>query len=215
MIKLNTILKEMAIANALSGDKAKLASEVDRVIEAANQMGVNNPVLWRGMMGDKGRSLHKINYITGDRNRFMGSNLGAATIVKELGIDQPVFAFFENSLVEFFGQPCVLVLEKPYKMYQSPEVQDIKSYVERNIYKTTHTGGGTLRTQIGSRSDDEIKQIAKEGAATYKELNGKPLVKDREVIIDVRNYWAILNIEAKTYADVIENLEKYKEYEKS
>lgn len=215
MIKLSTILREMAIANALSGDEAKLGSEIDKVIEAAKQMGESNPVLWRGMVGEKGSNLHKINYITGDREQFRGSTLGATTIIQELGIKHPVFAFFEENLVEFFGYPCILVLEKPYKMYQSPEVEDLKSYIEHSIYKVEKRNGGIMRTQIGRRTNDEVVEKAKQGAATYKQLNGKPLIENREVIIDVKNYWAILNIKAKTYADVVEYLEKYKEYEQS
>lgn len=222
MIKLADILKEMAMEPTPKTD-------YDQVIKAANAMGASNPILWRGIKG--GKSI--VTHVTGDRENFRGSHeLGAKIIMQELGIKYPVFCYFEKSLVQLFGTPCAIILNQPYKIYQSGEVDDVMTYAQRAIYKTTNMSGGTLRQQTGTRSEEEIAKMAKDGAATYAQItNGKPLHKNREVIVDVKDYWALptdmisrfvdagdnipktkLPKDYSTYADVIQGLTFLKEY---
>lgn len=214
MIKLIDILKEMAISNAWSGDKAKLGEETDEVIEAAKKMGESNPVLWRGTKGVKvpGQAksvVLRIMYITGDRTAFRGSHANAKKVIDSIGVSNPVFAHFDRSLTEFFGTPCVIVLQEPYKMYQSPDISDIMA--DTDNWETTvekSTSGATSRSsKFKEKTDQELETAAK----SYKEIDGKPLYDSREVIVDVKNYWAIpCGDEIKTYGDLVELLESYK-----
>ena len=54
MIRLKDILTEMAVLNPFLGKSSEdINSEVLRVIQAATKMGLENPVLWRGLGGIK------------------------------------------------------------------------------------------------------------------------------------------------------------------
>jgi hypothetical protein len=214
MIKLVDILNEMAISNAWSGDKAKLGEETDTVIEAAKKMGLDNPVLWRGtkgvkLPGHKKSVLTRIMHITGDRTAFRGGHINAKKVLDSIGIKNPIFAHFDRSLTEFFGTPCVIVLEEPYKMYQSPDISDIMADTdnwETTVEKTS--GGATSRS---SKFKEKTEQELEDAAGTYKEISGKPLYNNREVIADAKNYWAIpCGSEIKTYGDLVNLLESYK-----
>ena len=215
MIKLTNILKEMAIRNAWSGEtKEEKAAQTDVVIEAAKAMGLNNPVLWRGTRGIPGpkgtkSTLTRIMYITGDRAAFRGGHQNAKKVLQLLGIDQPVFAHFDRAMTVFFGTPCALVLEQPYKLYQSTEVNDIMA--DTNNWETTvdiNSGGRARSSIFKEKTDQDLQNIAN----TYKEIYGKPKYGDhREVIVDVKNYWAIpCDDSIKTYGDLVQLLEEYK-----
>jgi len=218
MIKLVNILKEMAISNAWSGDRAKLPQETDVVIEAAKQMGLNNPIIWRGTKGVKvpGQKRSVLTYIMHVTPRatvvFRGGTANARKVLEMIGVKNPAFAHFDRALTEFFGTPCALVLEQPYTMYQSSEIKDIMADTgnwETTEDSDTNNGGrGTSRT---SRFKEKTEQDLQNIANTYQKIDSKPLYESREVIIDVQNYWAVpCGDEIKTYGDLVNLLESYK-----
>lgn len=217
MIKLTDILKEMAISNVWSGDRTKLPQETDVVIEAAKKMGLNNPVIWRGTRGVPvpGQKRSQLTYIMHVTPRvqtvFRGGTANARKVLEMIGVKNPVFANFDRALTEFFGTPCVLVLEQPYKMYQSPEYSDIMADTSNwQKVEDNSTSRSTSYTNIfKERTEQELQDIAD----TYQEIGNKPLYELREVIIDVQNYWAIPCDEdenIKTYGDLVNLLESYK-----
>lgn len=218
MIKLVDILKEMAISNAWSGDRTKLPQETDIVIEAAKQMGLNNPVIWRGTKGVKvpGQRRSQLTYIMHVTPRettvFRGGTANAKEVLKMIGVKNPVFAHFDRALTEFFGTPCALVLEQPYKLYQSSEIQDIMADTDNWQTVTDYdTNNGVSSTSRTSKFKEKTEQDLQNIADTYQEINDKPLYDTREVIIDVANYWAIpCGPEIKTYGDLVDLLESYK-----
>jgi hypothetical protein len=197
MIKLANILSEMAIFNAWSGDKSKLAQETDVVIKAAEQVGIDKSVLWRGTKGipskiGRSSALSRIMYITGDREAFRGGNEGAKLLMQKLKIKQPVFAFFNRDATRYFGNPCVVVPQQPYKIYQSEKIDDVMTF-----------GKGITNQDLQS------------AASTYKDITDSvtalPGREMQEVIIDTANYWAIpCGNEIKTYGDLVKLLNSYK-----
>jgi hypothetical protein len=218
MIKLLTILKEMAISNAWSGEKGKLGEETDTVIEAATAMGLDNPVLWRGtggvkVPGQRRSAIQRIMRVTGDRQAFRGGHSNAMKVLQLLGIKHPVFAHFDRAMTEFFGTPCAIVLEQPYKIYQSSRIDDLMAGTSDWETKYTPTANGTLGS---SEFKQKTEQELQDAADTYKQINGKSEYNtesgsSREVLIDVTNYWAIpCGSEIKTYGDLVQLLESYK-----
>lgn len=218
MIKLVDLLKEMAISNAWSGDKEKLGEETDVVIEAAKRMGEATPILWRGtggvkVPGQRKSVVQRIMRVTGDRQAFRGGHSNAMKVLELLGIKHPVFAHFDRALTEFFGTPCAIVLEEPYKMYQSSRIDDLMAGTSDWETKYTHTASGTLgSSQFKQKTEKDLQ----DAADTYKQINGKSVYNTesgspREVLIDAANYWAVpCGSEIKTYGDLVELLESYK-----
>ena len=219
MIKLVTILKEMAISNAWSGEKGKLGAETDTVIEAATAMGLDNPVLWRGtrgvkVPGQRTSVIQRIMRITPRENpSFRGGHENAKKILQLLGINQPIFAHFDRALTEFFGTPCVIVLEQPYTMYQSSKIDDIMADTSNWETEYMQSNSGTLgSSKFKEKTEKDLQDIAD----TYEQINGESVHNTkggspREVLIDVANYWAIpCGSEIKTYGDLIKLLESYK-----
>lgn len=224
MIKLLDFLKEDITYPSLTvAHPEEWFNTVDRIISAAKNMGESNPILWRGV-----NTKYVIAHVSNAREHFRGGNLGAKTIMQELGVKYPSFGYFDKALTELFGKPRIVVLEKPYTLYQSKEVQDVMDYASRDIYKTQTADHGTTRRTVGHRSEEEIIQKAKEGAKTFEKLNnGKPILPHREVVIDAPNYWLLSSglqelagkfvpkdHEFKTYKDVVDILYKYKSYKK-
>jgi len=219
MIKLTDILKEMAISNVWSGDRAKLPQETNVVIEAAKQMGLDNPIIWRGTKGVKvpGQKRSVLAYIMRVTPRettvFRGGTANAIEVLKMIGVKNPVFAHFDRPLTEFFGTPCAIVLEQPYKLYQSSKYSDImadtSNWETTTDYNINNNVSSTSRT---SRLKVKTEQDLQDVANTYQEIGNKPLYKSREVIIDAANYWAVpCGDEIKTYGDLVNLLESYKE----
>jgi hypothetical protein len=221
MIKLRDIIRlKEGIDNPLTNDPEENKASIEEIIRSAREMGVSNPLIYRGM-----NSGYLISRVDNDRVGFRGGNLGAKTILSELGVKYPLFAYNNAKVVDFFGAPKIIVLKKPYTIYQSPEVEDIMMYAKKEIYKDEEAkGGGILRTQIGNRSEEEIVERAKQGARTYKELDGSTYIDSREIIIDAKEYWAIgRSIQDKggsympkkpfeTYSELIVGLEAYKRF---
>jgi len=218
MIKLVDILNEMAISNAWSGDRAKLPQETDVVINAAKQMGLNNPIIWRGTKGvkvpwQKQSILTYIMHVTPRVTTvFRGGTRNARKVLEIIGVKNPIFAHFDRALTEFFGTPCAIVLEKPYKIYQSTKYKDIMA--DTDDWETTEDndpssgGRGTSRT---SRFKEKTEQDLQNIADTYQEIGGTPLYENREIIIDAASYWAMpCGPEIKTYGDLVDLLESYK-----
>jgi hypothetical protein len=235
MIKLIDLLKESLRWDVVKNIRANYnSSEIDEVIQAAENMGVGNTVLWR----TTGTYLTPVKAINNPpRTTFRGSDLGALTILKELGITNPTFVFPNSSPHYMFGNDTyVVILKEPYKMYQSTEIDDVMAYAKQNIYKVDDTNGGYKRTQIGTRTDDEITAMAKEGAKTYRDVTDGNFIDDyREIIVQVEKYWLISpsffthpEIVGKfgvqdikkfddntTYGDIIFALKKYKKQQDS
>lgn len=236
MIKLVTILKEMAISNAWSGEKGKLGEETDAVIEAAKKMGESNPVLWRGtrgvpVPGKKGYnvSLPIMRITPRDNLVFKGGTKNAIKVIQLLQKRKqkdnnlsdsdhksfiPVFAHFDRSLASIFGEPCVLVLEQPYQMYQSSKIKDIMADTdnytreEEDTYDEKGNKSGTLRS---SKFVEKTEKDLQGAAASYEEITNKPKYGNNEIIVNVVNYWAIpCGSEIKTYGDLVDLLESYK-----
>lgn len=218
MIKLVDILNEMAISNAWSGEKEKLGEETDVVINAAIAMGENNPVLWRGtggvkVPGQRKSAIQRIMRVTGDRQAFRGGHSNAMKVLQLLGVKHPVFAHFDRALTEFFGTPCVIVLEQPYKMYQSSRIDDLMAGTSDWETEYTQSNGATLGSSTFKQKTEKDLQDA---ADTYKQIDSRPVYKTesgspREVLIDTVNYWAVpCGNEIKTYGDLVKLLESYK-----
>jgi hypothetical protein len=195
MIKLLTILKEMAISNAWSGEKGKLGEETDAVINAAIAMGENTPILWRGtggvpVPGQRKSIPQRIMRVTPrGTSAFKGGTENAIKVLQLLNVEHPVFAHFNRDSTKLFGTPCALVLEQPYTIRQSPVINDIMADTE-------------------GKTEQELQQAAE----SYKDINDNGPVHDKnELIIDVENYWAIpCGDEIKTYGDLVNLLKSYK-----
>lgn len=196
MIRLQDILNEMAVTNPLLGKTPEdTNSEVLRIIQAATKMGLQNPVLWRGVGGIKSPMpkakpyLSKIMHITGDRTAFRGGNPGAIKLIQLLfGKEniQPVFCAMQRNNVKFFGQPAVIIFQQPYTIYQSTEINDVMVYGK----------------------DADIQKI-QSGVNTYHSVGLNHLDSTREVLVDAINYWALPGIQdAVTYQDVVDYLKK-------
>ena len=195
MIKLLTILKEMAISNAWSGEKEKLREETDVVIKAAIAMGENTPILWRGtggvpVPGQRYSLPQRIMRVTPrGTSAFRGGTENAIKVLQLLNVKHPVFVHFNRDSTKLFGEPCALVFEQPYITRQSPVINDIMADTE-------------------GKTEQELQQAAK----SYKNINDTGPVHDKnELIVDVENYWAIpCGDEIKTYGDLVQLLESYK-----
>jgi hypothetical protein len=164
--------------------------EIEEAIQSATDMGKDTKVLWR----TTGQYPYPVNAIDNPpRTLFRGSKLGALTILKELGITNPTFVFPNSYPHYMFGNHTyVIIFKKPYKMYQSTEVDDIMAHAQPIIYKTEHKWGGTFRHQIGTRTDKEIIALAKEGAKTYVDVsNGNFIDNNREIIVQTEKYWLL------------------------
>jgi len=195
MIKLLTILKEMAISNAWSGEKGKLGEETDVVINAAMAMGENTPIFWRGtggvpIPGQRKSAPQRIMRVTPrETSAFKGGTENAKRVLQLLEVKHPVFVHFNRNSTKLFGTPCALVFEQPYTIRQSPEINDIMADTE-------------------GKTEQELQQAAE----SYKDINDNGPVHDKnEVIVDATNYWAIpCGDEIKTYGDLVQLLESYK-----
>jgi len=175
----------------------EINSEVLRVIQAATKMGLENPVLWRGIGGIKSPMpkaapyYPKIMYVTGDRTAFRGGNPAAIKIIQMIfGKDniQPIFCGTQRNDIKFFGQPAVIIFQQPYTIYQSSEISDVMVY------------GKT------AAADPKKVQL---GANTYQHVELNQLDSKQEVIVDSTNYWALPGIQdAVTYQDVVDYLKK-------
>lgn len=208
----------MAISNAWSGEKGKLGEETDAVIEAAKKMGESNPVLWRGtggvkIPGQRKSAIQRIMRVTGDRQAFRGGHANAMKVLQLLGIKHPVFAHFDRAMTEFFGTPCAVVPEQPYKMYQSSTIDDLMAGTSNWETEYTQSNSGTLGS---SKFKEKTEKDLQDAADTYEQINGESVHNTkggspREVLIDTQNYWAIpCGSEIKTYGDLVKLLESYK-----
>jgi hypothetical protein len=194
MIKLLTILKEMAISNAWSGEKGKLGEETDVVINAAVAMGDATPILWRGTGGvpipGQRRSVpQRIMRVTPrGTSAFKGGTENAIKVLQLLNVEHPVFAHFNRDSTKLFGTPCALVFEQPYTMYQSPEINDIMADTE-------------------GKTEQELQ----DAAGSYEQIDNKSLYGNNEIIVDATNYWAVpCGDEIQTYGNLVELLKSYK-----
>jgi predicted kinase len=185
---------------------------IDEIIEAALTMGKDNPILYRGMAVP--RLSTSILHMVQDRDFFRGGNLGAKTIMKYLGIKDPIFTYSGYKMtIRLFGKAHAVVMKKPYRLFQSPEVDDVMAWAQPIIYKETEENGGLLRSQVGVRTPKQQVALALKGAKTFVELKDtNPLPNNiyNEILVDAREYWAI------DVMGVIRQAGKFvKDYEKS
>jgi hypothetical protein len=217
VIKLFDLLIEGTI-NAITSNAEENKASIDEIIGASKEMGESHPLIYRGI-----NTRFLLTKVGNERISFRGGNLGAKTILSVLGVQYPLFGYDDPALVKFFGSPTIVVLKKPYKIFQSQEVEDIMVYAQREIYKTEKTNGGILRQQTGTRTEDEIIDKAKEGASTYKKIDGSSFIKSREIVMDAKEYWAVsLQIKDRggkfmpqkidTYGELAYALNSYKKY---
>jgi hypothetical protein len=218
MIKLIDILNE-GISNVLTNETSENNKAIDEIAQACIQMGASSPLIYRGM-----RTKFLLSKVDNQRISFRGGNLGAKTILSELGVQYPLFGYSDPVLVEFFGIPRVVVLKQPYKIFQSPEVRDVMAYAQYEIYSDEKTDSGVLRKQTGTRSDEEIIEKAKEGAKTYKEVSSSSIIENREIVMDAQEYWTVsllslidrggkfMPSSINTYGELAKGLEVYKKF---
>ena len=190
MIKLNKLILKESITPIEIKDESDLKI-VDDLISYCQQMGENSEILWRGIRSTGSPIFHVVN----DRDFFRGGNLGAKTIMTKLGIKNPAFAYLGNmqSVTKLFGKTFAIVLKQPYRLFQSPVVDDVMAWASAPIYKETNSHGGMLRQQVGNRTEKQQIKKALEGAKTYKQLESVKNLDERrnEVIIDSDEYWAL------------------------
>jgi hypothetical protein len=195
MIRLTDLLKEMAMSNPLAGTSVEQSkSEISKVIQAAQQMGEQNPVLWRGSSGLKSAGLKttylpQIMYVTGDRQAFRGSSDNTNKLISKVfqkDNPQPVFAYGGVGRTALFGSPGVVVFEQSFTIYQSDTIKDVM------VFSTGATP----------------EQLEK-GAKTYKQKDLSSIDPKTEVVVDATNYWLLFNMRGvQTYKQVVERLKK-------
>jgi len=195
MIRLTDLLKEMAMSNPLAGtSKEQSQFEIAKVIEAAQQMGEQNPVLWRGSSGIKSPGLRatylpQIMYVTGDRQAFRGSSDNANKLISKVfqkDNPQPVFAYGDVGRTAIFGTPGVVVFEQPFTIYQSDTIKDVM------VFSTGAT-------------DEQLEK----GAKTYKQMDLSNINPNIEAVVDATNYWLLFNMRGvQTYKEVVQRLSK-------
>ena len=180
-----------------SGDFVKVSQQAIDQIKKLKYDNVD--IFWRGFV--KKRIAAPVLTITGDdrQDDFRGGSLpGPAAMMKILGIKNPAFARQDQS-VRLFGTPMIVVPLKPYKIFQSSEVEDM----------------------AWSLQGKDLQKVAKTYKNTTKNLGG-------EVIFDMKKYLLVdpdqLNftlhkkngIESlKKYKDVVKLLEDYIDYIKN
>jgi hypothetical protein len=207
MIRLQDIIKEMAMIDPLRGlNKEKAFQEIDVVIQAATDMGLQNPVIWRGTGGIKPvisklpAQYSNIMYVTGDRQAFRGGTEGAMLLVKKIFKKenvQPVFAKTSRANIQYFGQPAIVILNKPYTIYQSTEIDDIMVFAKDSV----------------KNNPDNYENAIQSGADTYNKVDLTQADPAREIIIDVQTYWLLPDSKLKnvnTYSDVVDYLNSLK-----
>lgn len=191
MIKLKEILANESVTPLDIKTEADL-QQVDDIIQLCREMGETSPVLWRGIRVKQNYPMY---HFVQDRDSFRGGNLGAQTIMKELGIKNPAFAYLGNmqTVTKLFGRTFAIVLKKPYRLFQSPVVDDVMAWAQTTIYKDTSGKGYSSRHSIGTRTEKQQVKKALEGAKTFKQLSGLKALDDthNEVILDTPEYWGI------------------------
>ena len=193
--------------NPLSGkSKEDAKAQIDMVIQAATAMGVQNPVIWRGTGGIKPvisklpAQYSNIMYVTGDRQAFRGGTEGAMLLVKKIFKKenvQPVFAKTSRANIQYFGQPAIVILNKPYTIYQSTEIDDVMVFAKDSV----------------KNNPDNYEAAIQDGADTYNKVDLTQADPAREIIIDVQNYWLLPDSklkDVKTYNDVVDYLNSLK-----
>lgn len=221
MIKLVDLLDEMAMTNISAGsydretgnvDWDKRIADIEKIIPYIRSMGINNPVIWRGIEGTSGfRDELSITYITGDRTAFMGGHNASRELIQYIfkkSDIQPIFGTLSFSKAKFFGKPMIVVLEPPYTIYQSSEIDDVMVYGREYGSETDATG------TVKNFNKDELTSKMIDGAETYSRIKLSQSEPGRELVIDAKNYWAIsvkdksLN-SIRTYGDVIKEVNKH------
>jgi hypothetical protein len=182
----------------------------------------HHDVMYRGFSGAAFISLITAN----DRDKFMGGGANKVvprTIMADLGIKHPLFASFSDYIAKFFGHVFICVPQKPFKVWQSTEVDDLGVLNDKIEYNIKEIGGVVIKSESDKNSVEYQIQKAHEYAKTYK--NTLARVTDGEIIIDASSYWLIdlpLLIKRagkyappgpyKTYSDLIGLVESFEKF---
>jgi hypothetical protein len=193
MIKLIDILKEAISGGLPLDDNGKIdlvqaIPELEKINSYIKEMGLSNDVIYRESKFKREYIINKLS--TGDRDKYRGIRLGSKTVLDTLNIKDPVFASFFKG-IGIFGDSFIIILKQPYKIYQSPEVNDLAvstNPIQYSPFKNNQ------RSQTGTLSTEEEIAKGKELAKTYKQLKDiKPLpgADINEIIIDTSEYYMI------------------------
>lgn len=167
-------------------------NRIDALLKGIKPL-VGKPLLWRGFKG--ARPISGIEVIDNSRGLsfYGGMSDLSKNILKELNVDNVVFATHTPSQAQFFGTPYIFVPLTPMTPYHSVVVDDIWAIASKKV--------GDMKRAIGidkedtfdvemyysaeSKMDDSLKkEIAKYYADTYK----KEIMTHNEIIIDVKQY---------------------------
>lgn len=133
--------------DSYSVNNAEELSIIDDIIDVAKQMKASDPVMWRGMStksGTYGRSKTFVHLVT-DRGDFRGGNDGAIKMMQYLKIKEPIFVKYDSESVKFFGPVYAAIPKKPWAVYQSALVDDVKGFNTETPY---YTKDGISRSSI-------------------------------------------------------------------
>jgi hypothetical protein len=186
---------------------------VDMIVSLINKDAklFNLPIIWRGWNA-------KLQFycaeVSGAGQRQMirgqlglsGSNMRdwVKEVVKGLGF-VPVCCSYSYSQASFFGNPCVVIPESNFKIYQNPDVTDIA---------TTNPGTkqqGKVQVTTYDFSDAALQKILDGYSEDYSDRNGEILLKcSNYYLINVRR---IMQIARQSKFNKISDIKDIKSYQ--
>lgn len=145
---------------------------------------------------------------------------------KRIGIT-PICCSYNYDQASFFGNPCVVIPETNFKMYQNPNVNDLKSVDPSS--KMTHKDGITMMTKSYDHEDKDVQEVVDGYMEDYSNRNNEILLKcNTYYLLNVRRMlWMCRNNkynkikeikELKTYKQLIDfiyNFNSFLNYVKS
>ena len=188
------------------------------------------PVIWRGWQAAKSDIFAYAEITGADKRDFIRgmSGLPAAfsqgqgfrdwvgDVVKSLGFN-PICCSYDYNAASFFGNPCIVVPESNFKIYQNPSIWDLAT---KN--PSSRDEGGVHITTF-KYEDEEVEKVVKGYKEDYTDNKAELLLKcNKYYLINVRRMmWLAKNSkfkkineikELKTYNQVIDFIYNYKSY---
>ena len=168
-------------------EEVKYISDTKESIDIITSLMKNNPklfklpVIWRGWLT---KTLFYCADVSGaDQREMMRGMTGlpdkwksgtmrdwVKDVVKGLGF-VPVCCSYSYNQASFFGNPCVVIPEAGFKMYQNPEVSDIKVVNPGS----TSTNGVHMTTY--DYTDEQLQKILDGYKEDYSDNNKEILLK--------------------------------------
>jgi len=212
---------------------ADYKESADAMIAAikGNSKLIRLPIIWRGWL-DKTPFYHA--EVSGASNReMMRGMMGlpdnwkkgtmrdwVKDVVKGLGFT-PICCSYSYDQASFFGNPCVVIPENSFKIYQNPDVSDIK--VKNPGTKITQGNGFTTAITTYDYSDEELQKMIDGYKEDYSNTDNEILLKcDSYYLVNVkRMLWVSRNSkfhkikdikEIKTYQQLIDFMYNFKGY---